>query len=406
MSIKQDIDKSKKLIIEIAKIGKRHPSKPLIQEISTFEHYFDKNGNLIKSALDKNDGPWTRREILTRYLLLSVVLDQGPDIEGVRLLLKDVVNTLYRKEVRIFHRPLDFFRELGISIDAILEKHDGVKKIRADTWAKENNSIPSKYNLFFTQSPRGIISTKQVLDYSIHRWATPLCVPLLLEKDLQKMQKESSEPLVDYIESWDSAEIMSQQVKDNERYGLGSAIGDKAGHLFAKLYIHTFGLVKRKEKSWENLSWELPFDSNAGRVLFRTGFLTHWANLKSYKSWNVIQKEKGKGGLNYIRVTNIRGRESEKFSKSRSLMDAYRFICLEYLKTRKRIPTTKVKIQQIPNVLLLETGYGIGHLDDGLVYIGTNFCFNHDEPKCRECPINNLCEGYNTKQELITKYRT
>jgi len=27
---------------------------------------------------------------------------------------------------------------------------------------------------------------------------------------------------------------MSQEIKDNERYGLGKAIGDKAAHLFAK----------------------------------------------------------------------------------------------------------------------------------------------------------------------------
>ena len=64
------------------------------------------------------------------------------------MLLKDVTTHLYRNEIRIFHRPIDFFKELNISIDEILERHESVKKIRAKIWAKENYSSPSKYNLF------------------------------------------------------------------------------------------------------------------------------------------------------------------------------------------------------------------------------------------------------------------
>lgn len=398
MVTKPELNESKKLIIEIAKIGRQISSKPSIHEIFPFEHYFDKDGNLMKSTLDKNDGLWTRREIITRYLLVSAVLDQGPDLEGVRLLFKDVINALYSKEIRIFHKPLDFFKELGISIDEILEKHASVKKIRADIWARENKSNPTRYNLFTDR-------TNQVLGYAIYRWGVPLSVPLLLEKDLQKNRKKSSEPLVDYIESWDSAEIMSQQIKDNERYGLGKAIGDKAGHLFAKWYIHTFGLVKRKDNSYGALSYELPFDSNAGRVLFRTGFLTNCANLSDYENWDVVQKGKGKGGVHYIRVTNIRGKKSDKFSGLTDLMDSCESICVNYLKVRKRRPS-KIEIQQIPNVLLLKTDYGIGDLDDGLIYIGTNYCFNHDNPKCNQCYIRCLCIGYKNRKDLITKYRT
>ncbi|HQL65081.1 MAG TPA: hypothetical protein PLS78_04395, partial [bacterium] len=287
---------------------------------------------------------------------------------------------------------------LGISIDEILEKHDGVKKIRADTWARENKSNPGKYNLFTDR-------TNQVLGYAIYRWGVPLCVPFLLEKDLQKNGRESSEPLVAYIEDWDSAEIMSQQIKDNKRYGLGKAIGDKAGHLFAKWYIHTFELVKKNDNSFGPLSYELPFDSNAGRVLFRTGFLLNWADLSDYKNWDVIQEGKGKSGKHYIRVTNIRGRKSDRFSDLKDFIDSYELICVEYLKVKKRRPS-KVEIQQIPNILLLNTNYGIGDLDDGLMYIGTNYCFNHDEPRCFQCPVKNLCLGYTNRNELITNYRT
>ncbi len=392
------IEESRELINKIARIGRENPPKHDISEIFPFEHYIGKDRILIKSHLDKNDGLWTRREIITRYLLVSAVLDQGPDLEGVRLLFRGVINALYRKEIRIFHKPLDFFSELGISIDEILEKHASVKKIRAEIWAKENKSNPNKYILFTDR-------TNQVLGYAVSRWGVPLCLPIILEKDLQKSQKESSQPLVDYIEGWDSAEIMSQQIKDHERYGLGKAIGDKAGHLFAKSYIHTFGLARREDNSFGPLSYELPFDSNAGRVLFRTGFFLKCADLSEYEKWNVIQKGKGKGGKHYIRVTNVRGKKSNKFSKFDDFMKLYESVCLEYLKVRKRRPS-KIVIQQVPNVLLFNTDYGIGDLDDGLIYIGTNYCFNHDNPKCMDCPIKSLCVGCKRNNELITNYST
>jgi len=397
MDVVERIKRSKDLLLEISKIGRRNAAVPLLHALFPFKHYFDNNGKLKIKELNEIDGLWTRREILSRYLLVSAVLDQGPDLEGVRILLKEVVNSLYKKEIRIFHKPLDFFKELGISIDEILEKHASIKKIRADDWAKENKSNPNKYNLFTDR-------TNQVLGYAVYRWGVPLCVPYLLEKDSQKNKKESTEPLVEYIESWDSAEIMSQQIKDNERYGLGKAIGDKAGHLFAKLYIHTFEIAKREDIPFGPLSYELPFDSNAGRVLFRTGFLLNCAELSDYEKWEVIQKGRGKGGEDYIRVTNIRGKKSNVLSTSKEMMDAYETICIKYLKVRKRRPST-IEIQQVPNTLLLGTEYGIGDLDDGLIYIGTNYCYNHDKPKCKECPIRNFCLGYN-KESLILRYRT
>jgi hypothetical protein len=398
MNIEEKIERSKELLLEISKIGRENTTAPSLKEVFPFEHYFDTSGNLKIKELDRIDGLWTRREIISRYLLVSAVLDQGPDLEGVRTLFKKVVNSLYEKEIRIFHRPLDFFKELGISIDEILEKHNSIKEIRAKKWAEENRSTPNKYNLFTDR-------TNQVLGYAIYRWGVPLCVPYLLEKDSQKGEKVSQEPLVEYIESWSSAEIMSQQIKDNERYGLGKAIGDKAGHLFAKMYIHTFKIAKRTDNAFGPLSYELPFDSNAGRVLFRTGFLLICAELSEYDLWNVIQKGIGKGGKNYIRVTNIRGKKSNILSKSKGIMDVYEKICTEYLKIRKRRPSA-IEIQHVPNVLLLSTEYGIGDLDDGLIYIGTNYCYNHDNPRCEECPARKLCSGYNKRNDLISDYRT
>jgi hypothetical protein len=175
-------------------IGRDTRTIPGLSQVEPFRHYFSDNSKLKYKELDEHDGGFTRREILTRYLLLNVVLDQGPDMKGVCLFLRDVTSYLYRKEIRIFHRPLDFFKELGISIDEIVKRHESIKKIRSEDWARENDSTASRYNLFFAQSPRGMIATKQVLDYAIHRWGVPLCVPLLLEKDLKRDNKESPQP--------------------------------------------------------------------------------------------------------------------------------------------------------------------------------------------------------------------
>jgi len=399
------IERSKELIIEIAKIGRKYSPSPSLEKIFPFQHYCDNNKKLIHKDLDKNDGLWTRREILARYLLVNAVLDQGPDSEGVGILIREVTNYLYQREIRIFHRPLDFFKEFGISIDSILEKHSGIKKIRARDWALENESSPSKYNLFFAQSPRGIVSINQVLDYGVHRWGVPLCLPLLLEKDWQKNQRESTEPLVEYLENYPSSEIASRMLKRHERYGLGSAIGDKACHLFIKWYIHTFKLVKRKDKSWGPFSYELPFDSNVGRILFRTGFLLNCADLSTYQNWNVIQKIRGKRGTNYIRVTAIRGKVSERFSRIQNLINSYQSLCVEHLMIKERKPK-RIEIQHIPAVLLFNSGYGIGDLDDGLMIIGTKFCRNTPEPECSKCPIREYCIGFKERKDLITDYTT
>ncbi|MBI4258130.1 MAG: hypothetical protein HY619_04170 [Thaumarchaeota archaeon] len=395
---------------QLCELGRTRREVPKLNLVEPLKHYFAGDGQLKHDELDEYDGKFTRREILTRYLLVSVVLDQGPDMTGVGELMREVTTKLYRKEVRVFHQPIEFFRELGVSIDEVLESHNSVKKLRAQDWARENNSNAAKYNLFFAQSQRGIISTRQVLDYVIHRWGVPLCVPLLLEKDLQKVNKESVQPLVDYLESWESAEIMAQELKHNERYGLGSAIGDKACHLFAKLYVSVFKLVKgrKNDPGWSQISYEVPFDSNAGRVLFRTGFLLECADLQDYKDWDVIQEGKGKGRVNHIRVTNIRGRKVQNLGSEPRFED-YKQIATKFLRTDRR--PQSIEIQRLPNLLVYEIGkdeknFSVGDFDDGLMFIGTNFCFNHENPLCQRCPLANSCKGHISERSLIESYTT
>ncbi len=405
-----DWDFLKEITKKLCEIGKSNRQIPPIYNVEPFKHFFYKNKELRYNELDEYDGKFTRRELLSRYLLVSVVLDQGPDMVGVRELLKEVTTNLYRKEIRIFHQPVEFFKELGISIDEIINRHESIKRIRAEDWAWENKSVSSKYNLFFAQSMRGIISTKQVLDYTIHRWGVPLCLPMLLEKDLQKEGKDSPQPLVDFLESFPSAEHMAQNLKDHERYGLGSAIGDKACHLFAKMYVSIFKLVKyrKSDDGWTGFSYEIPFDSNAGRVLFRLGVLFELASKKDYEKWNVIQKGRGKGGVNYIRVTNIRNKKISSASNIK-LFQEYREVVTNYLKTEKK--PKYIYLQRIPNLLVYQLSkegynYSIADFDDGLIHIGTTYCFNHDNPMCNACEIKTLCKGYNERVDWIRNFRT
>lgn len=396
---------------KICQLGRLNPIFGL-PETEPFEAYFSDQGSLEYGELDKRDGKFTRREILTRYLLLSVVLDQGPDTFGVRELIKKVTADLYRREIRIFHRPIDFFKELNISIDQILEEHRAIKDIRKEEWARTNETNPEKYSLIFAQSARGIIATSQVLDYGIHRWGVPLCVPLLLEKDLETEGNESTQPLVDYLHRCVSAEIMSQQLKDNERYGLGSAIGDKACHLFAKIYVSVLKLARTDgiNKGWTGISYEVPFDSNAGRVLFRMGFLLEFATLSNYIDEDVIQEGKGKNGTDYIRVTNIRGIKISREELGHEKMQHYKELVREYLKIGSN--PRSAEIQRIPNLLIYQLnqindrGYSVADFDDGLMHIGTKFCSNNANPQCNICPVKNLCKANLENQNLISNYTT
>ncbi len=136
------------LVLTIARVGLESSSAPSLCVLEPFQHYFDASGNLKRDEIDRQDGSLTRREALTRFLLLNAVLDQGPDIVGLRQILIQVTNELYRREVRFLHKPISFFQEIGLAIDEILVQHQNVKGVRAALWAQENRSNPNRYNLF------------------------------------------------------------------------------------------------------------------------------------------------------------------------------------------------------------------------------------------------------------------
>ncbi|MEW6093259.1 MAG: hypothetical protein AB1531_04755 [Chloroflexota bacterium] len=390
------MDRILDLVGEIAQTGEKIPSSPNLVGIELFNGFFLPNGHIDARNLESLDAnSINRRELLTRFLLLNAVIDQGPDIIGVRQLLVQVTNDLYHSDVRFLHKPVTFFQELGIAIDQILEKHESIKFVRAEDWARDNLSRPSRYNLFMDNST-------QALNYAVFRWGVPLALPLLLDKDSGNNRTRS--PLLDYLESFSSAEIMTFNLKSHERYGLGKAIGNKACHLFAKWLVSVFRLTRKNETTWGPYSFEVPFDSNAGRVLWRTGYFLNWASEEDYVKHQVIQRGQGKGGLDYIRVTNIRGMSAQG-EIPREIQDAYVEIAINHLATHKK-PPKKIEIQRLQHPYLMLTGQTVANFDDGLIHIGTNYCFNHAQPKCDKCPLNAMCTGYLSSPELIQNYRT
>lgn len=392
----------KEKIIKIAEVGRAHKSYLPLNDINIFSNYFLSNGFLNESELNFTEGTnCSRREILARYLFLNSVLDQGPDMEGVRLLLSGIVNKLYSQEIRILHNPLKFFEELGIVINDIDDMHDFIKyhSERPKIWAKLNNANANRYNLFND-------NCHQTISNAIFRWGVPLAIIYVLSKI-----SDSSEALLDYLEDErdkdyvSSAEVMSWKIKSHPKYGLSKSIGDKAAHLFAKWITYTYPISRKTNNiSWGKYSFEPPFDSNAGRVLFRMGFFFHFFPLDELIKYNFVIPQKGKKGNNHIQVTNIRG-----YSPSRNIDDIdsnkYVELNLNHLKAYKR-PPRKIEIQKIPSTFLLEKNdYSVGEFDDGLMYVGTNYCLNIENPKCKECPLTNYCDGVKNKS-LILDYRT
>ncbi len=390
-------DLAEELTLRIASVGTLAGKTDSTHLVAPLKHFFDSRGYLLVDEIGVKDGKWTRKEILARYLLLRTVVDQGPDIKGIRMLLVEVLNKLYSHDIAILHEPLDFFRNIDTVVKVVKSSHESIKKARAEEWAKAEGSTPNRYSLIYGQSMRGLVSTRQVLEFCISRWGTPLAVPLILE--------QRGQSLVEFVERHESAELMSRDLKSNEEVGLGQVIGDKACHVFAKAYVHTYKMsYSITDAGWSPYSFELPLDSNAGRVLFGTGWLQCWADLSSYEKWDVIRKRAGKGGTDYIRVTNIRNQSIPKDKLGRSLLHKYDTVVRHHLKTRTR--WSRVRIQEIPNAILLGTEYGIGDFDDGLLEIGLKYCKNHSNPDCGACPLSDICVGHTSRPDWIVGYRT
>jgi hypothetical protein len=369
---------------------------PPIHLVEPFIPFFKPDGRLEFAKLDLSvEDSCTRREILLRYLLLSAAAGEGRNGDGARELLVDVTNQLYHEKNRFLLSPRALLPKLEQITDQIRLKHNCIEQLPAGLWKMEHLSWPSKYRAF-------VQDAKKTLRRAFFRWATPLAH---LEVDAANGHS-STDVLRSYVERRESAETMVQWLKYDPRYGLGNGIDDRAYHLFAKWVVSTFSLAQGRFHRWSAFSYDLPYDADGGRVLWRTGFLLRWASEQDYRRARVIQE--GDGRLNQLRIANMQ-RMVTSAPLPTCVSASYQLIVLHHMMTHK-YPPRKARIARIPHAYLYSTfpttHLHVAHFDDGLVYIGTHYCFNHGEPRCPECPINDLCEGYQDRPHLIQEYRT
>ncbi len=388
----------REILILAGGVGRDYPTTTELLQVRPLTPFFQLGGSLDVCRLGDLDGECTRRELLARFLILSAVLDQGPDIIGVRLLAKKVTDRLYEADIRFLHEPESFFENIATVLSIVDEANEEVSGERAEDWAADNQSTAGKYNLFLDNS-------RQTLNYVVFRWGTPLSLPML-QRQAAAEEPYAAEAFCRFLWSFPSAEEMSRQVKDHRRFGLGKCIGDKAAHLFAKWAVSTFAVLKKDDPAWGGLSYEIPLDSNVGRVLWRTGCLLEWADEEDYEKKTVIRPGQGKGGTDYIRATQIRGMKATA-ALPEEVEDTYRSACCDYLCCNKRPPRT-IQIQRLINAYLLVYGAGasVANVDDGLIHIGTHYCWNHSEPACDSCPLRDVCRAAQGEAPLIENYRT
>ncbi len=404
----ENIDQIKQLLKKLNEIGEDdlRNNVPQIKNVKIFEEILDSNKIIKKEKYNLKDKYGLEyKELLTRYLFLNAILDQGPDMEGVRLLQSRVTNVLYSKGINFLHEPFLFFKNINLVFETIDEEHLKVKNERSEEWAKKQNTNANRYNLFLDNS-------KQLSSYILGRWASPLSII--------QIRINENKNLLELFKEQKSAESLSDFIKSDNKYGVGKAIGNKAAHLLVKWLIYSYGLIDSSNQKWSNNSYELPFDSNAGRVLFMTGFFNYF-----FPSLNSIFKDKS------IEKKWIGSRMNQKFSKEMDkqekwtgkyhmyITNSFRNAIVEdktlneetemgvkrFLKENFGIRPKKIKIQYIINYFSDILGAKIGAIDDGLMKVGTSFCINRGNQKCKECPINKECFGKNN-EERKTKFYT
>ena len=109
MNISIDFDRAKEIIKEINKVGLSNPGSNDLSSVTIFSDIYE-NSRLKIDLLDSENDCLTYKELLTRYLYLSCVLDQGPEIGGIASLLVNVTNRLYNKGIRFLHKPSVFLK--------------------------------------------------------------------------------------------------------------------------------------------------------------------------------------------------------------------------------------------------------------------------------------------------------
>lgn len=329
--------------------------------------------NTVKEIKKAGKLPNNKSEILTNFLYLNAVMDQGRDPEGVKMLLTQVTNSAYKAGIEFLHNPNHFFENLVFFTRALREKHEEIKKIRA-----EISGLGSRYNLFDTR----------INPYTMHRWGTVmLCLKKLYEDD---------KTLLSFMLESGRADNIADYIRNDTDYGLGNAIGYKAARLLIKWIIHTFPIIRKDDLRWGPNSYEIPLDSNVGRVFMRSGILFLFVNEDSlWKSKCWIEQPNGKVNLSAQRLNELRISESTPMKS-------------EIQEVLKSWGVRKRNIMKSLNAFILKLNkkgikISMGQVDDGFMHIGQNFCKN-DKAICDKCPLNKLCLANNKEPLLKTQY--
>lgn len=313
------------------------------------------------------------KEILVNFLYLNAVMDQGRDPEGVKQLLIRVTNKAYKEGVGFLHDPNQFFKNPRFFTKTLKEEHEKVKEARARI-----SGLGSRYNLFDTK----------INPYTMHRWGT---VMLCLKK-----LYEDKKTLLSFILEAGRADNISNYIREDNDYGLGNAIGHKASRLLIKWIIHTFRIIEEANLRWGPNSYEIPLDSNVGRIFMRSGLLFLFADEDQlWKSRCWIEQPNGKINLSAQRLNELRIPEDTPIENE--LQEVLRSWGV---RKRNLIKSLNAFVLKLNKKGIKAT---VGQLDDGFMHVGQSFCRN-DKTICDKCPLNKICLANNKEPLLKTQY--
>jgi len=374
------------IIGEIYEVGLANPSKPDIRNVLPFSPLWE-GQKYRHEALDAQTGGLTYRELVARYLYLRAPLDQGPDPEGIRMLLEQVTNQSYRQDIPFLHEPRQFFDNIGRVMEIIADEHEQVKGIRAPILRRERNV--RAYSLF--GAPGGLtLLTPHVMI----RWGTPLA-------NLMRFDDEDI-GLLEWVQSHTCADAAALALRNDKKYGFGRAIGYKASRLFIKWLIHTYGVITQQDPRWGPNSYEIPLDSNVGRVLMRTGYIFPLLEgdpartLRRGRQWT--EQDDGRVNLSAQRLRAIT--IPEGVLPEIELEALLREWGLRNNKGERVLTRT---LNAYLRALLPSGEAAIGVLDDGFMHIGTTYCYNTN-PRCNACDVRAICWTNNVEAELRVRY--
>lgn len=366
MNLNLDFNTGEKIIKKIVKIGVKNFISHGISSCKILKRISKKIEN--SKQLDSSD-----KELLTNFLYLNAVMDQGRDSLGVKELLIRVTNEAYSNNIRFLHNPDNFFKNPRFFTETLSDEHKQVKQYRSKVL------MISGYSLFGTK----------INPYTMYRWGT---VMLCLKK-----LYEDNKTLLSYIMGARRANSITDLIRNDDEYGLGNAIGFKACKLLTKWIIHTFPIIESTDPKWDQNSYEIPLDSNVGGVFMRSGLLFLFTNAKElWESRCWIKQNNGRVNLSAQRLNDL------KITKNTAIENELNEILKRWsLRRRNLMKALNAFILKLNKRNIKAT---IGQLDDGFIYIGRNFCKRESKPLCNKCPLKNLCLANKKEHLLKTQY--